>query len=303
MRGDGRPTGRVARSAGWSRRPWPGRWRPGCSRRAACWPPRRTRRPCAGGVKYEKCEGYRKTLRDRLTPHANELDFVGGQQAGLHPDSEHEGHSGWMIDSIDDWLMAARPNVITLHIGSNDINQGYAVADAPARLARLVNRITTVSPQTVVLLAPIVPNSRPGKQSLVDAYNAAIPGIVTAERANARKVERVDFSAITAADLQDGLHPDDAGYRKMSDAFYEALAEVEAKDWITPHVTVTPGPPLGEALGDYDVDYNADGRADYLVLAPNGAVTAYRNDLNSQWTDLGQVATGSSAWTKAHVRI
>ncbi|MEU3600195.1 FG-GAP-like repeat-containing protein [Streptomyces sp. NPDC006798] len=261
---------------------------------------------CAAG--REKCEGYRKILRDQLAPHATELDFVGSQQNGNHADSQHEGHSGWMIDgileNIDNWLVAAKPNVITLHIGSNDINREAAVQDAPARLARLVNRITTVSPETIVLLAPIVPNSRPGKQPLVDAYNAAIPGIVAAERANARKVEQVDFSAITAADLDDGLHPKDSGYQKMADAFAKSLAATVAKDWLTPHVTVTPGPPLGgDAQGDYDVDYDGDGRTDYLVLGPNGALTVHRNNPAGGWTNLGQVANGSPNWTKDDVRF
>ncbi|MET9435827.1 FG-GAP-like repeat-containing protein [Streptomyces sp. NPDC006551] len=264
---------------------------------------------CAGGTQYERCEGYRRVLRDQLARHTGNLDFVGSQQAGGQPDNQHEGHSGWMIDgiaeNIDNWLVAAKPNVITLHIGSNDINRGHAVQDAPARLARLVNRITTASPETIVLLAPIVPNSREGKQPLVDGFNAAIPKIVAAERTNARKVEQVDFSAITAADLQDGLHPNSAGYQKMADAFYKALADTVAKNWLTPDVTVTPGPPIGSGApqGDYDVDYDGDGRGDYLVLGPNGAVTAYRNDLNNQWTSLGQVANGSPNWTKDDVRF
>ncbi|MEU5158880.1 FG-GAP-like repeat-containing protein [Streptomyces sp. NPDC020875] len=266
---------------------------------------------CAGGVGRERCEGYRKILRDRLEPHATELDFVGSQQAGSHVDSQHEGHSGWMIDgiteNIDNWLVAAKPNVITLHIGTNDINRDHAVQDAPARLTRLVDRITTASPATVVLLATIVPNTNAGKQPLVDAYNAEIRRFVTRAQGEQRKVELVEMGAVVAADLPDNLHPNSAGYQKMADAFFKGLAAAFAKGWIVPQVTVTPGPgipgPSGRQLGDYDVDIDGNARSDYLVMGPNGAVNAYRNDGDASWTNLPGFAKGSSNWSKEDVRF
>ena len=55
-------------------------------------------------------------------------------------------------------------------------------------------------------------------------YNAAIPGIVQS-RANAgKRVHLVDmYSALTTADLADGVHPNAGGYSKMAATWYNAL--------------------------------------------------------------------------------
>ncbi|MFD8934776.1 FG-GAP repeat domain-containing protein, partial [Streptomyces sp. NPDC059578] len=51
-------------------------------------------------------------------------------------------------------------------------------------------------------------------------------------------------------------------------------------------------------------DLNGDGRADYLVVGPNGSVEAHQNvDGAGTWTKLGQVATGSTQWSDLQVRI
>ncbi|MEU9605337.1 FG-GAP-like repeat-containing protein [Streptomyces sp. NPDC048057] len=263
---------------------------------------------CSGGVQYTTCEGYRRTLRDSLDKHATTVDFVGSQQAGRQADRDHEGHSGWMIDGIaanvDNWLAVAKPNVVTLHIGSNDINRDHLPAQAPERLSQLLNRITTAAPDMTVVLGRVVPNSRPGKQPQVDAFNQALPGIVDAQRALGRKVLLVDLG-LDNTDLADGLHPNDDGFRKMATAFYGGVTTAINNGWITENVTVTPGPPPAGASvqGDYDVDITGDGRADYLVLGPNGAVDAYQSDGGSAWTNLGRIANGSAAWTRDDVRF
>ncbi|MEV3873858.1 SGNH/GDSL hydrolase family protein [Streptomyces sp. NPDC049906] len=203
------------------------------------------------GVGSTTGDGYRAALRDALDDHATDVDFVGSLRHGTHADADHEGHSGYRIDQvaggIGPWLAASRPNVITLHLGSNDINRDHQVDTAPARLAALLDRITAATPGTTVLLAPLVPNSKPGVQPRVDAFNRALPALVAERRQRGAKIRLVDFGAIGATDLVDGLHPNDSGYRKMAHAFRAGLARAARAGLISEQVTVDPSAPVTTA--------------------------------------------------------
>jgi lysophospholipase L1-like esterase len=174
--------------------------------------------------------GYRIDLWDKIVADGYSVDFVGSMTNGPDslPDMNHEGHSGWTIDQIDSnissWLSTYNPETILLHIGTNDM-YGSDPAGAPARLATLVDHITTQAPEAELFVATIVPIS--GYDETVQAFNATIPGLVE-EQVNAGKnVHLVDlYSALTTADLADGVHPNEGGYSKMATGWYEALLSV-----------------------------------------------------------------------------
>ncbi|MFE3022033.1 GDSL-type esterase/lipase family protein [Streptomyces sp. NPDC059256] len=249
--------------------------------------------------------GYRPALAAALASTATTVEFVGSQTDA--EGNRHEGHSGWFIEGIssyiEEWLAAAQPNVVTLHIGSNNIHHGQNVAGAPAELGGLLDKMFAMAPDLTVLLAPIVPNSNPGKQALVNTFNAALPGIVQERRLKNNKVRLVDFSAINDSDLNDRLHPNNSGYQKMADAFHKGMGAAATDKWITENVVVSPPPPGSDIPGDYDVDLDGDGKAEYLVLGPNGSVNAYRYTTGTSWTDLGRIASGSAQWTDKQVRF
>ncbi|MEV0637739.1 GDSL-type esterase/lipase family protein [Streptomyces sp. NPDC050619] len=96
--------------------------------------------------------------------------------SGTLADQSNEGHSGYVIsqirDGIDGWMSAARPDVVILHIGLNDLDRGIDVPNAPARLAGLVDRIYADRPGTGVIMLGLIPTT-PDLGSRVAAYNAA----------------------------------------------------------------------------------------------------------------------------------
>ncbi|MER8035007.1 phosphatidylinositol-specific phospholipase C domain-containing protein [Streptomyces hydrogenans] len=265
------------------------------------------------GVGSTTRTGYRPALAARLAEHAGgAVPFV-GSLVDADGVTRHEGHSGWRIDelqaNIETWLAAAKPSLITLHIGTNDMNRDYQVATAPQRLGTLIDQIHTASPDTVVVLATLVPATDPAVQARVDAYNAAIPGIVQERLARGYRIQQVSMDSLTTADLNDNLHPNNNGYAKMTTAFVSGIREAARKGWIRDTVEVKPVPPRqGADAGDYDVDMNGDGRADYLVVEDNGAVRAWYNtaDLTTgaiTWSDQGYIASGSTGWTADQVRF
>ena len=190
--------------------------------------------------------GYRINLWQRFTAGGYTVDFVGSQFNGPASlgDHDHEGHSGWRIDQLDAnivaWLQATTPRTILLHIGTNDMNQNYDVANAPARLSALVDKIRSTVPAVELFVATITPESDPTLEARVQAYNAAVPGVVAQK---GPLVHLVDMhSALTTADLADGVHPTAAGYDKMAARWFAALQSVP--DSLTPLGV----PPVGVAV-------------------------------------------------------
>jgi lysophospholipase L1-like esterase len=177
--------------------------------------------------------GYRIGLWQRLVAADYEIDFVGSRFNGPSslPDHDFEGHPGWRIDQVDEkivgWLETSRPHSVLLHIGTNDVLNANA-STAPDRLSTLIDRITATVPDAEVFVATIIPMGWPEGDAAVQAYNSAIPAIVTSKVRSGRRVHLVDLhSALTASDLAaNAVHPTAGGYDKMAAAWYRALESV-----------------------------------------------------------------------------
>jgi lysophospholipase L1-like esterase len=173
--------------------------------------------------------GYRIDLWQKFVAGGFTVDFVGSLSNGPAAlgDHDHEGHSGWRIDQIDanivTWLRTFTPRTILLHIGTNDMIQNSS--GATTRLGTLLDHITATAPDAEVFVATIIPLA--GNDSAVRAFNAAIPGLVQARVNAGRHLHLVDmFSALTTADLADGVHPNAGGYAKMANVWFAALRSV-----------------------------------------------------------------------------
>jgi lysophospholipase L1-like esterase len=188
------------------------------------------------GVGSSTGNGYRAPLWDKLAADGHPLDFVGTGRAGSMSDPDNEGHSGYRIDQIaalaDASLTRYRPNVVTLEIGTNDLNGNYQVPTATARLKSLVNQITVAAPDATVLVASLVVSTSGSEEQHRAAYNQAIPQIVSDAQAAGKRVAYVDMSSLTTADLADALHPNDAGYQKMADAFHRGVQDADRAGWL-----------------------------------------------------------------------
>lgn len=177
--------------------------------------------------------GYRIGLWQRLAAGGARVDLIGSQFNGPSSlgDHDHEGHPGWRIDQIDanivGWLRTYTPRTVLVHLGTNDILQNYNVSGAPGRLSTLIDHITATVPTADVFVAQLIPLSNAGQENAVRTFNAAIPGIVQSKVNAGKHVHLVDMhSALSTADLIDGIHPTANGYDKMAARWYGALQSV-----------------------------------------------------------------------------
>ncbi|MEV4315711.1 ricin-type beta-trefoil lectin domain protein [Actinocrispum sp. NPDC049592] len=236
------------------------------------------------GEKSSTGSGFRGDLWNTLTGAGNHVDFVGGEDSGTLPDPDNEGHRGWRIDQIagiaTERIATYRPNIVTLHLGTNDVLQGYQFPAAPARLGSLIDQILAAGPETTVLVASIVPAANPSIQAQIADYNRQIPGLVQTRRDAGKHVAFVDMGNVTTADLDgDGIHPNDTGYRKMAANFAAGVQTVLGAGWVANPVTVGAHPVVGEESGrcvDVPAFSQANGTAVNLWDCNSG--------LNQQWT-------------------
>jgi len=177
--------------------------------------------------------GYRIGLWQRVTANGYRVDFVGSQFNGPSSlgDHDHEGHPGWRIDQIDanivGWLRTFTPHTVLLHIGTNDVLQNFNLNTAPNRLSALIDHITNTAPTAEVFVAQITPLANATQDSAARNFNSTIPGIVQSKVNAGKRVHLVDMhSALTTADLIDGIHPTAGGYDKMAATWYSALRSV-----------------------------------------------------------------------------
>jgi len=181
--------------------------------------------------------GYRLTLYQMLSNASIAIDFVGTQVSTapglLYPN--HEGHSGYRIDQIDDpyflgWVnQVASPDIILLLIGTNDMGQNYDPTNAIVRLDAMISHLTTDRPNAKVIVANLLPRSDTTFNGWINTlFNPFVPGVVAKHQTNGEPVYFWDMHSQIVVSDTDGLHPTTNGYPKIGKQWFDAINAVYA---------------------------------------------------------------------------
>jgi acyl-CoA thioesterase I len=177
---------------------------------------------------------YRYYLWHLLIKNGYRVDFVGSRRGvGNGPpakddfDMDHEGHSGWRADEIlariQAWAAAVSPDVILLHIGTNDLWQGQSVASTVSDIGAIIDTVRIVNPRIRVLLAQLIPQTG---HSFISSLNAALPALAADKNQPDSRIVLVDqYTGFHPSSMTyDGTHPNDTGDSRMADRWFEKLA-------------------------------------------------------------------------------
>jgi len=202
------------------------------------------------GFRSTTADGYRGPLATSLAGQVGAVDFVGSQIDGSMLDPDNEGHFMYRIDQIAGLATGVlnnyKPNLVLLDAGINDLGQGYNVSTAPARLASLIDQILAAEPDATVLVAQLIVNTDAIVEPERETFNSKLPAIVQARAGAGKHVALVDMSALTTADLFDGLHPNDTGYQLMANAWDASIQQAIANRWIADPVSGSASRPTGK---------------------------------------------------------
>src|SRR6185436_4277456 len=110
---------------------------------------------------------WRALLWDRLqrTGFTN-IDFVGtlpGGGCSVPFDGDNEGHGGFLATNIANqnllpgWLSATHPDIVVMHLGTNDVWNNVATASIISALGTLVDQMRASNPNMKIIVAQILP--------------------------------------------------------------------------------------------------------------------------------------------------
>ena len=203
---------------------------------------------------FQVAGGYRTELYKRMTNAGLTFSFLGSQTDNPSPtltaggQIHHEGHSGYRTDQIYNNLLgndgttgnnggywidggngtgrsAISPNIVLLHIGTNDRTQGETVQTMYNKLVTLLNNLKLDLPTAEIFVASLIPRTDSiAYEQDQQAYNAMIPGLVASMGVNFHFVDM--HSVVTPAEVaagNSGVHPNQAGYDAMGDAWFNAI--------------------------------------------------------------------------------
>lgn len=194
--------------------------------------------------------GYRVPLFKLALTDSKNITFVGRNTNG--PTSVtvngqtkqfprgHEGYSGWTIKDgggrsgiygkVDGAMQTNMPHIITLMIGTNDVDINLDLANAPNRLGELLDKIATDAPKALIVVAKLVPTKDDNENTRFRTYNEGIVAPVQTRVNQGKNIIMVDmYKAFTdnanykTALMNDNLHPKDAGYEVMAKTWYDAI--------------------------------------------------------------------------------
>ena len=173
-------------------------------------------------------DGYRAPLAALLAAAGVQVRFVGSLRS---PAGAHEGWSGFTTAELIPKARAAlardRPDVVLLHIGTNDLGLGVSVEQAAANVRAL---LLLIDRPIHVLLAKIVARDLfgDGQDPLVDQYNGLLVELAAERRQAGQPVEVVDIHRRVdpRRDLADALHPSEQGYENIAAGWAEALQKL-----------------------------------------------------------------------------
>ena len=182
---------------------------------------------------------YRRPLWKSLQDEGYNVDFVGSLRVnhrGPPPnddfDRDHEGHWGWRVDEvlgdIRRWTEAHQPDILLVHLGSNDVFQRQSLESTLDELSELIDTVRDVRPQATFLLAQILPTDSAAANQRIQELNARIPGLATAKSTATSHIFVVDqFTGFDpASQTYDGVHPNADGEMHLADRWFSTLIEV-----------------------------------------------------------------------------
>ena len=206
--------------------------------------------------------GYRNTLCSMVTENGlqDRIDFVGpnwGINTADGYDPNHAGFSGYSIDNIaqeqsisggrtglssfaETMLQTHPADVIFLQIGTNDILSLYDLEHFGERLENLVNLILAALPENGMLYLATLPAMDANDHLYISEYyftvesmdaavnscNAQIKALAEKLKAAGKPVRLANVGGVlTKADLYDGVHPSEEGYRKLGEFWYTQLTD------------------------------------------------------------------------------
>jgi len=182
-------------------------------------------------------DGYRKELYQLLNNGGWEFDFVGSMSDGTFSDPEHEGHGGWKAQDIDanisDWMSTYNPNIVLLHIGTNDISAEEPNSQTINEIESILDKIFAYNSTATMFLCKLIPRlEQPGEEHIrTEELNVLIEQLYTEKKQEeGYNIYLVDQNSAFKANenwrteyMIDNVHPNSEGYSVIANTYFTSM--------------------------------------------------------------------------------
>lgn len=157
--------------------------------------------------------------------------------------NRHEGHWGWMTNDIlqgienptsykrdkgklSDWLKGYTPDVVLMHLGTNDIIHSKTLNSTIKRVELIVEQLRADNDEVVIMMAKITPI--PSTFANVDStkqYNVLIPELASRLSTTKSPIIVVDLNTgfNNTTYTYDSLHPNQEGEKFIAKRWVDAI--------------------------------------------------------------------------------
>lgn len=180
----------------------------------------------------EAFESYLCPLWEMLYEAGYDFDMIGPRCSYTRIGwIQHYGNSGksaeWIAGGVDSVYAACPADIVLIHSGHNHFAGENPVGGIIAAYRKMLSAIRRVNPGAYVLLAKVIPSGKLPKYGYVSELNRQIEKFVREEN-DARLIlvdqsEDFDWRKNT---VQDKVHPNKSGARKMAKTWFLALRNI-----------------------------------------------------------------------------
>ncbi|NOY79201.1 MAG: T9SS type A sorting domain-containing protein [Calditrichaeota bacterium] len=237
--------------------------------------------------------GYRDDLYDLLKNEGVSFDFVGSLSDGDTTvfDADHEGHGGWRAYQIDEnintWLTQSNPDIILLHIGTNDVSSDQDNQTTISQIGSIIDKIYNYNSNITIVLSSLIPRNDAKNPQNRD-LNRLISLLFYDKQQAGYKIVYAGNYEVFIADpnyatdyLFDEVHPNDDGYHLMAEVFFNSIMNIvnAGSSLVTDNFNRSQLGVTWEVSSDYLIQNNAlsNGSANYTW---NQSLAVYKAEIN-----------------------
>jgi len=151
--------------------------------------------------------------------------------------SPHEGYSGHGVEhflgpletnpGIEAIINNANPDVVLIHLGSNDMNRSQTVTSTIGELDQLFRRIWNINPDITIYVANVIPwfgsSNNPIISESIFTLGVAIRNLVTNVGSDRLQFVNVRAGFLESYMSSDGIHPNSDGDSHIAQRFLSAI--------------------------------------------------------------------------------
>jgi lysophospholipase L1-like esterase len=262
--------------------------------------------------------GYRYQLFNELIASGYVFDFVGNELAGwmIFPTVYLARHAGYpsitsaqlatkLNDNNNYLLTSTAPDIILLEIGTNDIYGASVSIEGVRSILNEINEFETASGKPVLVFLSKVIKFTQGmntpNENLVATFNSNLWALYNQRKSSGDLIEWVDVGANLvnllqpAGDMTDELHPNQDGYDKMAEQWFQAIdnynttpVPAQIPDQYTTEGNNFSAISLDTFIDDVEdadaqITWTVQPEPQYLTVTINGSRQAVISPNNSNW--------------------